>query len=506
MKTVMKKLLSVALAAILLVSAVPFQASATSTGNSVNANVTIDITGDKTGSVSKTITVTDSQTITLDDTYLTGLIPATDNDYEYSLVSWSDNASQNQTTGGTLQHGYLVNRPDYLLTLNVNAKKHTYTTTSVAATCTANAKTKYTCTSCTWGYSYSEDVANTALGHSYGDWTFNTSSGLYERVCTRDASHVDTAKKVTLTLRNTIAGASDVIITGAAGSSVSLPSLPSVSGYASGAVWKIEGTGYTSGTPLTLTNDMDGKTYDAEYTANSTKDENTVTVTLKLRAGNSSAGYKVIKSIALTQYDFKLQSTDTVLGFLTDRIANYQNYIATNYPDYTWKNNVFYDNNGTTITATNNGTVANGKRSIVIYADIEQADVIVYVYNKSTTTQYTQLTLNNQAPGASVSAATVQSLLSSNSIKYTSGSFKMFDEEGWTGFKAGKSGTNSNDVTVRTDGKLTKIYVYLTGATSTADSTNPKTGDMIFIPAMVMLASAAAVAYIYMGTKKRATR
>lgn len=40
----------------------------------------------------------------------------------------------------------------------------------------------------------------------------------------------------------------------------------------------------------------------------------------------------------------------------------------------------------------------------------------------------------------------------------------------------------------------------------TADSTNPKTGDMIFVPAMVMVASAAAVAFIYMDSKKRVVR
>lgn len=64
---------------------------------------------------------------------------------------------------------------------------------------------------------------------------------------------------------------------------------------------------------------------------------------------------------------------------------------------------------------------------------------------------------------------------------------------------------------LRQDGTVV-LKVRVTGVTklsstsSTADSTNPKTGDMIFVPAMVMVASAAAVAFIYMDSKKRAVR
>lgn len=62
---------------------------------------------------------------------------------------------------------------------------------------------------------------------------------------------------------------------------------------------------------------------------------------------------------------------------------------------------------------------------------------------------------------------------------------------------------------LRQDGTVV-LKVRVTGVTklsstsSTADSTNPKTGDMIFVPMLVMVASAAAVAFVYISSKKRA--
>ena len=65
-----------------------------------------------------------------------------------------------------------------------------FTSVVTAPTCLNDGYTTYTCSDC--GYTYVDD--NTAaLGHAYGDWTHVENTKTHQRVCTNDASHIETA-------------------------------------------------------------------------------------------------------------------------------------------------------------------------------------------------------------------------------------------------------------------------------------------------------------------------
>lgn len=73
-------------------------------------------------------------------------------------------------------------------------KNHVYETSSKAPTCTKAGREIFTCRYCNSSYS---EKTTPALGHKYGSWEIiteptETKEGLKERVCARNASHIQT--------------------------------------------------------------------------------------------------------------------------------------------------------------------------------------------------------------------------------------------------------------------------------------------------------------------------
>ena len=88
--------------------------------------------------------------------------------------------------------------------------------------------------------------------------------------------------------------------------------------------------------------------------------------------------------------------------------------------------------------------------------------------------------------------------------------YGLFDYDGWKSFTNNRHHKGVNDIPVNKDGD-TVVYVmvhnakvYSSSSSGTADSSNPKTGDMIMTPAIVLCASVGALATLFYLNKKRA--
>lgn len=116
MKMVCKKLLSLVLVALMLVSAVPFQASA---AGSVEVPVTVYI-NDEAVNTSKTLTVDDSGVV-LDESLAMTMLKNTEN---RKFVKWMNNSNED-VTGNSLDSDWVDSNPGYSLSLYLSETKPT---------------------------------------------------------------------------------------------------------------------------------------------------------------------------------------------------------------------------------------------------------------------------------------------------------------------------------------------------------------------------------------------
>jgi len=85
--------------------------------------------------------------------------------------------------------------------------------------------------------------------------------------------------------------------------------------------------------------------------------------------------------------------------------------------------------------------------------------------------------------------------------------YGLFDSDNWNSYVRNHKHNGAKSIDVKWDSDTT-VYVMVHNAkvrtSATADSTNPKTGDMIMMPAMVLGLSASALAVLFYLNKKRA--
>ena len=109
-----------------------------------------------------------------------------DTKYHYTFKSWDKAAALEEV------YTNITARPGF------NSVAHTFTqTVKTAATCTANAVITYSCTGC--DYSYEQELANSALGHDYGDPVYDSETGKYVKVCNRCHDESEDVAKFTVT-------------------------------------------------------------------------------------------------------------------------------------------------------------------------------------------------------------------------------------------------------------------------------------------------------------------
>lgn len=214
-----------------------------------------------------------------------------------------------------------------------------------------------------------------------------------------------------------------------------------------------------------------------------------------------------LKSTQLIHKNQNMQKNDNVLEYLNTVKAELRSQVEKRFPTCTWSG-TFYNYYGDTV-ATDNVLTTNGEKNIYINCwSQEAAEILVYIY-RSTTKEYSRIIeIDGYEAGEVVTRDAVKAEVKKH---YSYSKMRMFDEEGWADFKDSKENTNTEGVSVKSNG-TTKIYVYLSSSSasssstsgSKADSSNPKTGDNIFMAVTVMTMSAAALVYVF--GKKRAVK
>lgn len=503
MKTVMKKLLSLALVAILLVSAVPFQASADETAY-IDVPVTVYVKGVNTAT--KHIRVYQGTDVTLTAELGMSLLRDKDNRSFDKWVASDD---------GPLNYEWLEkNLDNYTLDLYINETTvHTHEYKEVVtkkATCTETGLITYTCDcGATNG---TREIP--LIEHNLSDPALNQTTGMNEQHCLNTGcTYSKTWKADDTTLITFIAGDQTFTRNWKANTSVNdVPTYPTKTGY--------EFKGWFSGKNGTGDRIQSGDTWYGNHTtyyAYYIKSTNDGMSTLSVYARFYVGGIPKGQTQLLYTQDFK--DGDAMLSWLNKNQTKTSDAIfaLVDAEDYDWSPRYYYSYSGNE-PLEDQDLIADGDKSVVVKVygkDSINANVLLYVHQYNTKTKSYDLKsiheMNGYTVGSTVTKSAAVTIVKNNYTGKNMTVTGLYSDTSWNQLMAGQNPTAANGVTV-SNSTITKVHVILkngtagTGSTSTADSTNPKTGDMIFVPMMVMVASAAAVAFVYFGSKKRSVR
>ncbi len=188
---------------------------------------------------------------------------------------------------------------------------------------------------------------------------------------------------------------------------------------------------------------------------------------------------------------------------------------------YEWRDTYYYDYN-TGAKLTSQDLTVNGDQYVFIklYAkDSVKSNVMLYVHAGIESAGHV-FEMPGYLPKDLVTRDDVAAVIKKN---YTGSNMKiqgLYDDESFTQLRNGGKPTAANALTVPSDGKILKVHVLLSNATYTGsnggssssssngnvDTSNPKTGDSIYVAVTVLGMSAAALAAVYFFEKKRAAR
>lgn len=196
MKMVCKKLLSLVLVALMLVSAVPFQASAAGGSKEVKVDVFIDGVATST----KHITIDDTG-VTLSAAYGLSLLKSAEG---RSVEKWEDNTGK-VVTDNTVTYTDIQSNGDYSLKLYLleatqpTVHEHVWDagTVTTPATCTTTGVKTFKCTTPDCGATKTEEIP--ATGHTYGDPQITTPA-----TCGKDGTQTKTCTACGATVNETI--------------------------------------------------------------------------------------------------------------------------------------------------------------------------------------------------------------------------------------------------------------------------------------------------------------
>ena len=245
-------------------------------------------------------------------------------------------------------------------------------------------------------------------------------------------------------------------------------------------------------------NDSMPTTYYAYFTSNLNPKYDTIRVFVKRYVGNVLKGTE-----ELTIENNKILRGESVLNWLNSKKDEIDGLVEDKYDGvYTWNPKYFYDNDSNA-KLTSQDLVTNGNKSVFIKVNAPQIKVQLYIHKDKVTASPNIKDMDGYRIGDTVTKTAVDTIVK----KYYSGSKMviqgLYTEADWAALKAGNKPTASGDLTVTEDGM--EIHVLVTNATaSTADPSNPKTGDYILDTAVaLMVISGLAAAAVYVVGKKR---
>jgi len=282
------------------------------------------------------------------------------------------------------------------------------------------------------------------------------------------------------------------------GETAGLPATPYKTGYSfEGWYSKENGEGHRIYNGVTWYDDSYATTYYAYFVSNKVVDNNTIRIFVQAYVGDVLRSTREIDSV-------QLETGENAFNWLYYNKDRIDALIAAAYPGYDWDPQLYYNYSGTEPLTEQNLT-ANGTKSICvkIHSEVE-ANVLLYVHKGSATATPAIYEMRGYVKGDTVSRTAVETLVK----KYYSGSKMtlqgLYNDEAWQDLLESKEPTAANGVYVDSNGTV-RIHIILKNASnSTADPSNPKTGDYVLPAALtVMVLSGMAAAAVYVIGKKR---
>lgn len=239
-------------------------------------------------------------------------------------------------------------------------------------------------------------------------------------------------------------------------------------------------------------------TYYAYFTSNLNPKYDTIRVFVKRYVGNVLKG-----SEELAIADNQILRGESVLNWLNSKKDEIDGLVEDKYDGaYTWNPKYFYDNDSNA-KLTSQDLVTNGNKSVFIKVNAPQIKVQLYIHVGKVTASPVIKDMDGYRVGDTVTKTAVDTVVK----KYYSGSKMKIDglytADDWAELKKGNKPTASADLTVTENGM--EIHVLVTNGSATgADPSNPKTGDYILDTAVaLMVISGLAAAAVYVVGKKR---
>jgi len=519
MKTV-KKLFSLLLVAVLLMSAIPFQASAEE-----NAEETVkphvinfwhkDIAGGSTIG-SSTVSATKSG-----DNWVPASVPASRDGY--TLKYWTVSTSGTQQATSAIQAGFteaqFKDNGAGTMFIDVFAhfeKNHVHNFETVVNTVDPDCVNGgYTVVKCACGEEKQIDAVP-ALGHLFGEWTVVTAAGVgtagvQRRDCDRcDAYETDEIDALPVptypvTFISTESGETFTRNWPINNLITELPAPKSVINKRFDG-WYTQPAG---GERVQVGNTWYGQNQYTTLYARFVDSVNDNASTISVFVRFYSEGVQQGETVLLDQ--FTVADHSKLLAQLQAKQAAFANkiYAIKSSNDYAWNESFYMYATGEKI-ADSDMTV-DGDTSILLKVEAKKsarANVLLYVHNKAGEAAVRLYDMPGYTAGNTVTSAAVQNFLKAQTGKtYTISG--LYNEDTWDQLNDGQNPTAAGGLTVPASGTL-KIHVVLSNYSSSgsittkpSDSTNPATGDTIMITAGIMALSAAAVVTLMQLRKRK---
>ena len=239
--------------------------------------------------------------------------------------------------------------------------------------------------------------------------------------------------------------------------------------------------------------------YYAYFTSNLNPAYDTITVYVQRYVGNVAKGAKEELTIA----DNQLLRGERILPWLNSKTTEIDSLIDTKYgTDYTW-DGYFYDNDSNA-KLTSQDQTTNGNKRVFIKIQVAEVKVQLYIHKDKISASPVIKDMHGFRIGDTISKSIdVDPLVK----KYYTGSKMtiqgLYTEEDYNDLLKNLTPTAAQDLRVTEAGMEIHVIVK-NGTASTADPSNPKTGDYILSTAMtLMVISGLAAAAVYVVGKKR---